>query len=197
MPVVLASILAQEHAEEVSEAKDLYPAVSELIVGLLAFFVLFFFTWKWVLPRFRQVLDDRREKIQGEMERAEKERQEAEKLLEQYREQLAQARDEAYRIIEEARSTADALRRDLQTKAEEQAQATVARAQDEIHAEWDRTFQELRDQIATIAVELAERVVDKELDTKTHERLIEDYLDEVARVGGNGSNGASRGSDGA
>ena len=197
MPFALASILAQEHGEEVSEAKDLYPAAGELIVGLLAFFVLFFFTWKWVLPRFRQVLDDRRAKIQGEMEKAEGERQEAEKLLEQYRQQLAQAREEANRIIEEARSTADALRRDLQTKAEEQAQATVARAQDEIRAERDRAFQELRDQIAAIAVDLAGRVVEKELDSSTHERLIDGYLDEVARVGGNGSKRAGRGSDGA
>jgi len=195
MPVVLAAILAQE---EVSEAKDLYPAVGELIVGLIAFFVLLFFTWKWVLPRFRQVLDERREKIQGEMEKAEKERKEAEKLLEQYRQQLAQAREEANRIIEEARSTADALRRDLQAKAEEQAQATVARAQDEIRAERDRTFQELRDQIASIAVELAERVVDKELDGATHERLIDEYLDEVGTSAGNGSKGKDRrGSDGA
>jgi F-type H+-transporting ATPase subunit b len=195
MPVVLASILAQEHGEEVSEAKDLYPAAGELIVGLLAFFVLFFFTWKWVLPRFRQVLDERRAKIQGEMEKAEKERQDAEKLLEQYRQQLAQAREEANRIIEEARSTADALRRDLQTKAEEQAQATVARAQDEIRAERDRAFQELRAQVGAIAVELAGRVVGESLDRDAHQRLIDDYLDQVVRSGGNGSKGR-RGSDG-
>jgi F-type H+-transporting ATPase subunit b len=191
MPVVLASILAQEHGEEVSEAKDLYPAAGELIVGLIAFFVLFFFTWKWVLPRFRQVLDERRAKIQGEMEKAEKERQDAEKLLEQYRQQLAQARDESNRIIEEARTTADQLRKDLQTKAEEQAQQTVAKAQDEIRAERDRVFQELRGQVGAIAVELAGRVVEKELDRSTHERLIDDYIDEVSS--GRATNGSASG----
>jgi F-type H+-transporting ATPase subunit b len=197
MLAVFGSILAQaeEQGGEVSEAKDLIPAPAELLVGFLAFLVLFYFTWKWLLPRFRQVLDERREQIQGQLERSEATRKEAEKLLEKYRQQLAQAREEANRIIDEARSTADALRRDLQTKAEEQAQATVARAQDEIRAERDRAFQELRAQVGAIAVELAGRVVGESLDRDAHQRLIDDYLDQVVRSGGNGSKGR-RGSDG-
>jgi F-type H+-transporting ATPase subunit b len=193
MQALIGSILAQaeEHAEEVSEAKDLYPAVGELVVGLVAFLILFFFTWKWVLPRFRQVLDERREKIQGELERAEATRREADELLEQYRRQLAGAREEANRIIEEARATAEDLGRDLHARAEEQAQATVARAQDEIRAERDRAFQELRAQVGAIAVDLAGRVVEEELDPSAHERLIDGYLDQVASSG-NGSSGGTR-----
>jgi F-type H+-transporting ATPase subunit b len=178
MFALIASILPQ--AEEVSDAKDLYPEVGELIVGLIAFAVLFSFTWKWVIPRFKQVLEERREKIQGEMERAEATRKEADKLQEEYRTQLAGARDEANKIIEQARATAEQLRRDLQAKAEEEAQATVARAQDEIRAERDRAFQELRAQIGSISVELAERVVGEALDEKAHKRLIDEFIDEVA-----------------
>jgi F-type H+-transporting ATPase subunit b len=190
---LIASILtqAEEHAEEVSEAKDLYPAPGELIVGLVAFAILFFFTWKWVLPRFKQVLEERREKIQGEMERAETTRREAEKLEEEYRKQLVGAREEANKIIEEARATAEQLRRDLQAKAEEDSQTTVARAQDEIRAERDRAFQELRGQIGSIAVELAERVVGQALDEKAHKRLIDEFIDEVAS--GVSSNGKGNG----
>ena len=188
MLAVIASILQAEGAEEVSEPKDLYPAAGELIIGLIAFLVLFFFTWKWVLPRFRQVLDERREKIQGELVRSEETRKEAEALREQYRQQLAGARDEANRIIEEARSISEALRRDLQVKAEQQAQATVARAQDEIRAERDRVFEELRGQVGAIAVEVAERVVGEALDRKAHERLIEESIDQLSSHG-NGSGG--------
>src|SRR5919106_1084113 len=126
MFALIGSIFAQaeEHPEEVSEASRFYPEVGELIVGLLAFAVLFFFTWKWVIPRFKQVLEERRSQIQGEMERAEAERGEAQELQERYRQQLAGAREEADGIIEEARATAEQLRRDLQAKAEEEAQAT-------------------------------------------------------------------------
>jgi F-type H+-transporting ATPase subunit b len=191
---LIASILAQaeEHGEEVSEAKDLYPAPGELIVGLVAFLILFFFTWKWVLPRFRQVLDERREQIQGELEKAEVTRREAEKLQEEYRSQLAGAREEANKIIEEARATAEQLRRDLQAKAEEEAKATVARAQEEIRAERDRAFQELRAQIGSIAGELAERVVGQSLDERAHQRLIDEFIDEVAAGASTNGNGAKR-----
>jgi F-type H+-transporting ATPase subunit b len=193
MLALIASILAQaeEHAEEVSEASRFYPEVGELIVGLLAFAVLFFFTWKWVLPKFKEVLEQRRDQIQGEMERAEGTRKEAEKLQEEYRTQLAGARDEANRIIEEARATADQLRRDLQGKAEEESQAIVARAQEEIRAERDRVFQELRAQVGSIAVEIAERIVGESLDERTHQRLIDEFIDEVAS--GAGSNGSGTG----
>jgi F-type H+-transporting ATPase subunit b len=196
MGALIASILAQaeEHAEEASQARHLYPEPGELIVGLIAFLILFFFTWKWILPRFRQVLEERRQKIQGEMEQAETTRHEADKLLEEYRAQLAGAREESNRIIEEARATAEQLRRDLQTKAEEESRATVARAQDEIRAERDRMFQELRGQVGSIAVALAERVVGQSLDREAHDRLIEEFIDQVAASGNGRANGSpSRG----
>jgi F-type H+-transporting ATPase subunit b len=194
MQALIASILAQaeEHAEEVSEAEDLYPATGELIVGLAAFLILFFFTWKFVLPQFKKVLEERREKIQGELEQAEATRTEADKLQEDYRRQLAGARDEANTIIEETRATAEQLRRDLQAKAEEEAQATVARAQEEIRAERDRAFQELRAQIGSIAVELAERVVGQSLDEAAHQRLIDEFIDEVAAAPSSNGNGGGR-----
>jgi F-type H+-transporting ATPase subunit b len=192
MLATIASILAQaeEHGEEVSEAKDLYPAVGELIVGLVAFAILFFFTWKWVLPRVRTVLEERQQAIQGEMERAEAERVEAQKLQEQYRQQLAGAREEANRIIEGARATAEQLRRDIQVKAEEESEAIVARAQDEIRAERERAFQELRGQVGSISVELAERIVEESIDERAHQRLIDDFIESVAAGDGNGSGGA-------
>jgi F-type H+-transporting ATPase subunit b len=210
---------AEETAEEGNDPAHLYPHWEELVVGALAFAVLFFFVWKWVLPRLRQLLDERREKIQGELERAEETRQTAErelaeyrerlaasreeanqiieearraaeqvraelqKLQEEYRQQLAGAREESNRIIEEARATAEQLRKDIQAKAEEESQATVARAQEEIRAERDRVFQELRGEVAEIAVGLAGRVVGESLDKGTHQRLIDEYIDQVASSG--------------
>jgi F-type H+-transporting ATPase subunit b len=173
----LISVLAQE---TVSDKEDLYPHAAELIVGAVAFGVLFYFMWKWVIPRLNTLLDERRAQIQGQLENAEQTRQQAEHELADYRSQLAGAREEANRIIEEARATAEQFRQDIQAKAEEESRLTVARAQDEIRAERDRVFNELRTQVGDIAVELAGRVVGAELDTTSHERLIDDYIDQVA-----------------
>lgn len=173
-------------AAEASDKENLYPHASELIVGAISFAIIYFFLWKWVLPRMNALLEERREKIQGEMERAETTRSDADELLANYRAQLASARDEGNRIIDEARKTADQLRVDLQSRAEEESHSIVARAQEEIRAERDRVFQELRIQVGQIAVELAGKVVGESLDTSAHTRLIDEYIDEV--TSGNGKN---------
>jgi F-type H+-transporting ATPase subunit b len=185
MLATIVSILAQAEPviEETNDKADLYPHVAELVVGFLAFGVLFFFMWKWILPRLNTLLEERRQQIQGNLEQADATRREADAELARYREQLAGAREESNRIIEEAKRTADQLRVDIQAKAEQEAQATVARASEEIRAERDRVFAELRGQVGEIAVELAGRVVGKELDSGAHERLIDDYIDEVASSG--------------
>ncbi len=176
-------VLAQE---TVSDKKDLYPHANELVVGALAFAVLFVLMWKFVLPRVNQVIEERRRSIQGQLEQAEKTREEAESELADYRARLANAREEANRIIEEARKTADQLRRDIQAKAEEESGGIIEHAQDEIGAERDRVFQELRSQVGEIAVELAGRVVNEELDTTAHERLIDEYIASIASGNGKG-----------
>jgi F-type H+-transporting ATPase subunit b len=173
-------------AAESSDKENLYPHATELLVGAVAFAIIFFFFWKWVLPRVNTLLEERREKIQGEMERAEASRVAADDELARYKAQLAGAADEANRIIDEARKTADQLRADLQARAEQESHAIVARAQEEIRAERDRVFQELRTQVGEIAVELAGKVVGESLDTSAHTRLIDEYIDEV--TSGNGKN---------
>jgi F-type H+-transporting ATPase subunit b len=181
MLVTKLALLAQA---AVSEKKDLYPHATELIFGAVAFAIIYAFMAKFVIPRMNTLLEERRQKIQGEMEKAEASRVAADEELGRYKEQLAGARDEANRIIEEARRTADQLRADLQGKAEQESHAIVARAQEEIRAERDRVFQELRSQVGEIAVELAGKVVGQSLDKSSHERLIDEYIDQVAS--GNG-----------
>ena len=184
---MLSIVLAAAEAVVEEEAKNpILPDVAELIFGGLAFLIVFGALAKFAFPALNKTLAERASKIQGEMEKAESTRSEADTLLADYRSQLAGAREESNRIIEEARKTADQLRRDVQAKAEQEAQATVNRAQEEIRAERDRVFQELRGQVGEIAVELAGRVVGQSLDKGAHDRLIDEYIDEVTT--GNGQN---------
>ena len=73
----LAGILAASES-----TKDLlYPKLSELILGAIAFAVIFVFMAKWVIPRINETLEARRDKIQGDLEKAEQTKTEAEKML--------------------------------------------------------------------------------------------------------------------
>jgi len=176
--------------------KDLlYPKLSELILGAVAFFILFAFMYRWVLPRVNQMLEARRDKIQGDLEKAEEAKSEAGKLLADYREQLSGARDEANRVIEEGRKTAESMRRDLEAKAEEESRAIVAKAQDEIRAERDRVFQELKAQVGELSLQLAGRMVGESLDRDRHLRLVDDYIRDLEHMGPSNGNGHGGGSD--
>jgi F-type H+-transporting ATPase subunit b len=189
MIAAILTILAQEATPATtsgSEAERLYPHLNELLVGLVAFAIVLFAITRFVMPRLKQVLAERESQIQGNLEKADQAKRAADAELADYRAQLAGAREEADRIIEEARKTAEQLRRDIQAKAEEESRATVVRAQEEIRAERDRAFQDLRAQVGEIAVLLAGKVVEKELDETAHARLIDEYIDQVA-ASGNGS----------
>jgi len=181
--ITRAITLAQEHGEEISEPEDLYPHADELIVAAIGFTLIFVFMSKFAIPRINKVLEERRERIQGEMEKAETTRVDADSILEQYRQQLANARDEANRIIEEARQTAEGVRKELTDKAERDAQGIVQRAQEEIRAERDRVFADLKSQVGELSVELATRVVGESLDRERQLRLVEQYIDELTSQG--------------
>jgi F-type H+-transporting ATPase subunit b len=177
-------ILAQEAEENAPE--DLYPHWEELLVGAIAFFILFFFIGRWALPRVNQMTEERRARIQGELERAERSRAEAEQLLAQYEERLRNARGEANRIIDEARKTGESVRKDLLAKAEDEARQVAGRAESEIRAERDRVFEELRRQVGELSVDLASRVIGQSLDKKRHGRLVDEYIAELAKTGDGG-----------
>ncbi|HEX9123860.1 MAG TPA: F0F1 ATP synthase subunit B [Actinomycetota bacterium] len=176
-------VLAAEEAPN-----PIVPDVAELIYGSVAFLIVFAILAKFAFPALNKMLQERTSKIQGDLEKAEQTRSQAEAELADYRQQLAGAREDANRIIEEARRTAAQLQRDLQAKAEQEAAQTIDRAQEEIRAERDRALQELRAQVATIAVDLAGRVVEESLDQAAHQRLIDEYIEQVAGSGnGKGS----------
>jgi F-type H+-transporting ATPase subunit b len=179
---------AQEVAAE-EPVEHLSPKLQELVVGAIAFAVLFLFMARWVFPRVNQLLEARRERIQGDLERAERARREADELLARYREQLAGAREEANRIIEEARQRAEEVRRDLLARAEQERQEILNRTREEVAAERERVFQELRAQVGELSVELAARVIGEALvDRDRHLRLVDDYLRQLEAVtpSGNG-----------
>ena len=74
----------------------------------------------------------------------------------------------------------------MQAKAEQESQAIVARAQDEIRAERDRVFQELRARSATSPSSSPAASSGRRSTESAHERLIDDYIDQVAASGTNG-----------
>jgi F-type H+-transporting ATPase subunit b len=175
--VHLAYLLAQEAAPE--EPSPIFPATNEFIWGTIAFLILLFLMYRTVFPSINKAYKDRRENIEGKLEQAERDRSEAEQLLEQYRRRLRDAEDETQRILEEARGSAERVRRDLLAKAEHDAGRELDRARQAIRAERDQAIRQLRNEVGTLAVELATRVVGDSLDRERQLRLVDQYIDDL------------------
>ncbi|GAC1359112.1 MAG: F0F1 ATP synthase subunit B [Acidimicrobiales bacterium] len=176
----MARLLAETPNPELQKPSNpILPDTSELIIALLAFLILFVAMRQFAFPAVRKAMDARTDRIRESLDSADKAKTDAESVLAEYQRQLADAKSEANRIIEEARQTADSLRKDLMAKAEAEATETRTRATADIDAAKERAMAELRGQLTTLTIELAERVVKRNLDRESNSALVEDYISSI------------------
>ena len=167
-----------------SEGKinPLIPHTAELIVGAIAFTLLFLTLRKFVVPMFEKAYTDRTNAIQGGMERAEKAQLEAQRALVQYNEQLSKAREEAQTLREEARVQGAAIIEDLRAKAQDEAARITATAHASIEAERQQAIASLRNEVGTLAVELASKIVGEALDDQARQsRVVDRFLEDLEK----------------
>jgi F-type H+-transporting ATPase subunit b len=157
----------------------LVPVANEVIWGTLAFLVLLVGMWKFGLPAVQNMMHAREERIREDLERAESAKSEAEGVLHGYETQLADARNESGRIIDESRQAGEQVRRDVIARAEDEANEIRARAQADIQLQRERALQELRAEVATMSIELASRIVERNLDSDTNRQLVDSFIQEV------------------
>jgi F-type H+-transporting ATPase subunit b len=172
----------------------LIPPVGEIIVGLITFAILAFVMIKFVVPRFEQVFQARREAIEGGIERAEAMQAEAKAALEQYRAQLAEARTEAAQIRDAARAEGQQIIEELRAQAQEESARIIARGEEQLAANRQAVVNELRGQIGALAVDLAGRVVGESLADEARRRgTVDRFLDQLDSMSasGDGRGGAT------
>jgi F-type H+-transporting ATPase subunit b len=166
-------------AAETGPSNPILPDTSELLWSIFSFLVLFVAMWKFAFPAVKKAMDARTERIRTNLDDAERVKSEAQQILDEYQRQLSDARSESNRIIEEARQTADSLRRDLMARAEAEVAELRQRAQEDLHASQERALAELRSAVADIAIQAAEVVVQHNLDRQTNLQLIENFIEQV------------------
>jgi F-type H+-transporting ATPase subunit b len=158
----------------------LIPNLTELIVGLLTFGIIFFALWKVLLPRLNKTLEERTDKIEGGLQRAEEAQAEADATLTKYREQLAEARHEAARLREEAREQGAQIIAEMREQANVEGRRLVEAAHAQIEADRQQALQSLKTEVGALAVDLASRVVGESLtDEARQRRVVERFLDEL------------------
>ena len=164
------------------ELNPLVPHTSEIIVGFIAFTLLYLVLRSKVVPMFEKAFAARTEAIQGGMEKAEKAQRDAQVALEQYTAQLSDARGEAQKIREEARVQGAAIIEDLRGKAQEEAARITAAATASIEAERQQAITSLRNEVGSLATELASKIVGEALDYQVRQsRIVDRFLDDLEK----------------
>lgn len=160
----------------------LIPTLSEVILVLIVFGILYFAVRKFVVPSFERTFELRRDAIEGGIARAEEAQAEAARLLEQYHAQLAEARTEAAQIREGARAEAQRIIEDLRAQAHEESARIVARGEEQLVAQRGQVVRELRSEIGHLAVELSEKIVGQTLsDDAAIRSTVDAFLADIER----------------
>ena len=167
-------------AQEGGSANPLVPDVTELIIGAVAFFIVFGVLAKILLPRIQQTLQERTDAIEGGLHRAEEAQAEAARLLEQYNAQLAEARHEASRMREQAKEEGAQIKAELREQGEAEKQRLVESARAQIEADRQQALTSLRAEVGALSVELASRIVGESLqDEARQRRTVDRFLAEL------------------
>lgn len=183
--LLLATEEAEHAADETSGIDLLLPRdINEIIVGVIAFVVVFGFIWKIASPALNEMLENRQKAIKTELQAAEAEKSEAAALKEDYAAQLAGAREEATRIVEEARQAGESTRADIVARAAGEAESIKARASQEIDSEKERATTAMRREIAGLSIDVAEKLVGRNLDRASQQSLVDKFIDELGGAEG-------------
>lgn len=173
---MLSAILAAA-AEAEETPNPLIPAVYDIIWSAVCFaIILIFFVWKF-LPAIKKTLDARAEAIEGGIKKAEIAQAEAAAALAQYQDQLAEGRAEAAKIRDQARSDGTAILNELKEQASVEAARITANAQAQIEAERQGALVSLRQEVGSLAIDLASGVIGQSLsDDKKASSLVDQFL---------------------
>jgi F-type H+-transporting ATPase subunit b len=180
MTFTLMFALAAAAEEEGSSGTGLIlPDMAELVAGVVAFLIVFGFVWFKGRHWIGRTLTARQQAISGRLTEAEAAKVEAESLLAERRKEVAGARDEANRIVEEGRRSAEAVRSEILAKAKAEADEVTRRSREAIEADRERAAEQMRDLVALLSLELAQKVVSGSVDANAQKTLVDRYIDEL------------------
>lgn len=153
----------------------------DLSLGTILAQMLNFFILVWLLTRFAYkpllaMMTERKERIAKDLEAAEKARAEAEGFKADYAAQISNARVEAQQIVEKAIQEAESTTREQLATAREQIEQEKNRARQDIAIERDRAMNSLRNEVVSLSVAMAGKVVAKDMNSETNTKLIEDAI---------------------
>jgi F-type H+-transporting ATPase subunit b len=150
-----------------------------MIWTLVCFAITFFVLKRFAFGPVQKIIDDRRQRIRQALEEADNARAEARRLLDEHRSMMQQARGDAEQILAEARRVAESQRDRMRDELEADRQRRIEETTKQIEAETRRALEQIRAEVAELALEATSKVTGKVLSGDDHRRLIDDAVREL------------------
>ena len=147
-----------------------------LVVQLVNFGILLALLGAFAYKPIMRMLDERTERIREGLEKSEEAEKRAADIDAEAKKALEEARKEGQAMMAQAKETADKRREEDIAQAKKDAEALLERARGEILLEKDRAISELRKEFADITIAAAGKIINEELDTDKHRKVIDEVL---------------------
>lgn len=163
---------------------DLYQSLvavepATLIVTICNLFLQMFIVKKFLLDKVLAVLDKRREAAEEEIVAAQTAREEAMAIKQTYEENMRQARAQANELLNHAQKTATARSDEMIAEAKRQAAQIKEKAAADIEQEKKNALNEVKNTISGLAMEIASKVVEREINDKDHQALVDEFIEKI------------------
>lgn len=149
------------------------------VFAIIAFLILYWLLNRYAFGPLFGIMEKRRQMVLSDLEQAEANRKETAQLLEEQRKAMEQARKEAQEIVEQTRKVSAKSAEELIEAAKDEAKRLKESALQDIVNEKNQAIAELRNQVGAMSVQIASKIIEKEVDPKSQEELIGKYLNEV------------------
>ncbi|MFQ6841235.1 F0F1 ATP synthase subunit B [Agathobaculum sp.] len=150
-----------------------------IVVTICNTLITFLIIKKFLFKPVKKMLAAREEEVQAIYSNAEKAQTEAEQMRSEYTERLSRAKAEAAEIVGSATRRATVRSEEILRESSQQAAAMMKKAENTIEQERRKAMNELKDEVASLSVMIASKVVERDVKEADHERFIEEFIDKV------------------
>ena len=161
---------------------DLFiPEVYDIVWSLIILVIVAVFFYKFFMPKFNAIFDERAAKIQGNIAKAEQAKKDADEAKAKYEAQLSTARVDAAKIRDDARAEASHIIADARSRAESDAAQITASAQRSIESQQQQAIVSLKGEVGALATALAGKILGAKLeDNDVQSSMIDSMIDDLA-----------------
>lgn len=165
------------------QVQDLVSIVPwNFVATILNLFIQVYLIKRFLFKPINEILAKRKAHADAEIQDAEKAKKEAQAMKAEYEENMNNAKNKASEILTSAQKTAAIQSEEMLREASRQAAALKEKAEADIVREKRKAVNELKDEIGGMAMEIAGKVIEREVSEKDHAKLIDDFISQVDHI---------------